>query len=99
MVESPSKATRSSQSAKLSLIRLIRPHWKELTLAFVAVLGETLSDVLEPWPIKVVVDNDFNRPGFEDVAECFTQNRDERQSQLFPVRSDQPDQAQFCGLA
>lgn len=57
MVESPSKATRSSQSAKLSLIRLIRPHWKELTLAFVAVLGETLSDVLEPWPIKVVVDN------------------------------------------
>src|ERR1044072_9170544 len=57
MVESPSKATRSSQSAKLSLIRLSRPHWKELTLAFVAVLGETLSDVLEPWPIKVVVDN------------------------------------------
>lgn len=35
----------------------MRPHWKELTLAFVAVLGETLSDVLEPWPIKVVVDN------------------------------------------
>lgn len=57
MAESPSKATRSSQFAKLSLIRLMRPHWKELTLAFVAVLGETLSDVLEPWPIKVVVDN------------------------------------------
>jgi subfamily B ATP-binding cassette protein MsbA len=36
---------------------LLRPHWKALTLALVAVLGETLSDVLEPWPIKIVIDN------------------------------------------
>jgi ATP-binding cassette subfamily B protein len=36
---------------------LLRPHWKALTLAFVAVLGETFSDVLEPWPIKIVIDN------------------------------------------
>ncbi|HET7109121.1 MAG TPA: ABC transporter ATP-binding protein [Candidatus Acidoferrum sp.] len=36
---------------------LIRPHWKALTLAFVAVLGQTFSDVLEPWPIKIVIDN------------------------------------------
>ena len=28
-----------------------------MTLAFVAVLGETLTDVLEPWPVKIVVDN------------------------------------------
>jgi hypothetical protein len=34
-----------------------RPHWKALTLALVAVLGETFSDVLEPWPIKIVIDN------------------------------------------
>ncbi len=26
-------------------------------LAFCAVLGETLTDVLEPWPVKIVVDN------------------------------------------
>ena len=39
------------------MTRLIRPHWEALTLAFVAVLGETLSDVLEPWPIKIVIDN------------------------------------------
>lgn len=39
------------------MTRLIRPHWKALTLAFVAVLGETFSDVLEPWPIKIVIDN------------------------------------------
>jgi subfamily B ATP-binding cassette protein MsbA len=39
------------------MMRLIRPHWKALILAFIAVLGVTLSDVLEPWPIKIVIDN------------------------------------------
>jgi subfamily B ATP-binding cassette protein MsbA len=36
---------------------LLRPHWKSLTLALVAVAGETIADVLQPWPIKVVIDN------------------------------------------
>jgi subfamily B ATP-binding cassette protein MsbA len=39
------------------MIGLVRPHWKALGLAFIAVLGETFSDVLEPWPIKIVIDN------------------------------------------
>jgi len=39
------------------MTRLVRPHWKALVLALVAVLGETFSDVLEPWPIKIVIDN------------------------------------------
>jgi ATP-binding cassette, subfamily B, bacterial len=40
----------------LRIVDLVRPHWKALTLAFVAVLGETLTGILEPWPIKVVID-------------------------------------------
>jgi len=44
-------------SGKLSLPHLIRSHWKGLTVALVAVLGETFADVLEPWPVKVVIDN------------------------------------------
>ncbi len=44
-------------SRKLRIIDLLRPHWKALTIALVAVLGETLTDILEPWPIKIVVDN------------------------------------------
>jgi len=48
--------SRSSPRA-LRLVDLVRPHWKALTLALVAVLGETLTSILEPWPIKVVVDN------------------------------------------
>ncbi len=37
--------------------RILRPHWKALVLALVAVVGETLGDVLEPWPITIIVDN------------------------------------------
>src|SRR5437899_294966 len=38
-------------------IALLRPHWKALALALIAVLGETITDILQPWPIKIVVDN------------------------------------------
>ena len=36
---------------------LLRPHWKALSLALVAVLGETAADLLDPWPLKIIVDN------------------------------------------
>lgn len=49
---------KSAQNpARLKLIQLIRPHWRALTFAMLAVLGETVTDVLDPWPIKIVVDN------------------------------------------
>ena len=41
----------------MSIGRILRPHWKALTLALVAVVGETLTDILDPWPIKVIIDN------------------------------------------
>ena len=44
-------------SDKLSITALLRPHWKALCIALAAVFGETLSDVLQPWPIKIVIDN------------------------------------------
>src|SRR5207344_3236006 len=56
----PDQADTSSTSAsarRLRIIDLVRPHWKALTIALVAVLGETLTDILGPWPIKIVVDN------------------------------------------
>jgi subfamily B ATP-binding cassette protein MsbA len=37
--------------------RWIRPHWAALTLAFLAAIAETIADVLQPWPIKLVIDN------------------------------------------
>ena len=36
---------------------LLRPHWKVLSLALLAVIGETVTDLLEPWPLKIIVDN------------------------------------------
>ena len=42
---------------KIRITYLLRPHWKSLAIAFVAVLGETATDLLEPWPLKIVFDN------------------------------------------
>jgi ATP-binding cassette, subfamily B, bacterial len=57
MPEIATKPLISPPSRKLKVTALIQPHWKALTIAMVAVLGETLTDILEPWPIKIVVDN------------------------------------------
>src|SRR4029077_11502293 len=56
MPDHAQKPLESRSSRKLRIIDLVRPHWKALTIALVAVLGETLTDILEPWPIKIVVD-------------------------------------------
>jgi subfamily B ATP-binding cassette protein MsbA len=36
---------------------LLKPHWKLLIVGFIAVAGEGLADLLDPWPIKIVLDN------------------------------------------
>jgi ATP-binding cassette, subfamily B, bacterial len=57
MPEQTARTLESTSSRTLSIVDLLRPHWKALTIALVAVLGETLTDILQPWPIKIVVDN------------------------------------------
>ena len=57
MPDQPDPPPKSRAPGTLRIIDLVRPHWKTLTIALVAVLGETLTDILEPWPIKIVVDN------------------------------------------
>ncbi len=54
MNDNPSKL---SLSGKLKAATLLRSYWKGLTIGLIAVLGETLADVLQPWPIKIIVDN------------------------------------------
>src|SRR5262252_7303399 len=53
---SKSKSSSSAARTALRITKLVRPHWKTLALAMVAAVGETLADVLQPWPIKIVVD-------------------------------------------
>ena len=50
----PTRHTMAVRS--LSLIRLLRPHWTLLAVAFVAMLVQSAADLLEPWPLKVVFD-------------------------------------------
>lgn len=55
---SASSATRWSQERqKFSIFHILRPRWPALTIALIAVLGETATDVLDPWPIKIVIDS------------------------------------------
>jgi ATP-binding cassette subfamily B protein len=50
--------TRTTQSnPHLNISDLIRPHSKSLIVGLIAVIGESAANVLEPWPIKIVLDN------------------------------------------
>src|SRR5579863_271437 len=39
-----------------TIVDFLRPHWKALALALLAVVGEAGADLLEPWPLKIVLD-------------------------------------------
>src|SRR5689334_13511281 len=43
--------------AKIGITTLLRPYWRWLAIAFAAVLVEGATDLLEPWPLKIVFDN------------------------------------------
>jgi len=45
---------------KIRITDLLYPHWPALTLAFIAVVGESITDLLEPWPLKIVFDYVFS---------------------------------------
>ncbi len=40
-----------------SIAELLKPHSKALALGLVAVFGESAASLLEPWPLKIVLDN------------------------------------------
>ena len=41
---------------QIQITHLLRPHWKALAIAFVAVIAESATDLLEPWPLKIIFD-------------------------------------------
>jgi subfamily B ATP-binding cassette protein MsbA len=44
------------EQAGLSLMGLLRPHTKALAVGLLAVIGEGVAGLLEPWPLKIVFD-------------------------------------------
>jgi len=51
---------------KIRITDLLYPHWPTLTLAFIAVIGESVTDLLEPWPLKIVFDYVFGSKRMPD---------------------------------
>jgi len=41
----------------LRIVDLLRPHTRELWLGLLAIAGESAADLLQPWPLKIVLDN------------------------------------------
>jgi len=41
----------------LRISDLLKPHAKALTIGLIAVVGEGATNLLEPWPLKLVIDN------------------------------------------
>jgi ATP-binding cassette subfamily B protein len=42
---------------RLTIRNLLRPHIGALTLGFIAIAGESIANLLEPWPLKIVLDD------------------------------------------
>jgi len=42
---------------KVSIRALLKPHVATLAVGFLAVVGESLANLLEPWPLKIVLDD------------------------------------------
>src|SRR5262245_40324467 len=60
-VERPFLLTGAKQTAMrmergFIIDRVLRPHWKALCVAFVAVIIEGFAGLFDPWPIKIVLD-------------------------------------------
>jgi ATP-binding cassette subfamily B protein len=50
------KEPRVGAGRRLRLSHLLRPYRPAIILALIAVLGETSADLMEPWPLKIVLD-------------------------------------------
>jgi subfamily B ATP-binding cassette protein MsbA len=62
---------------KIRVTDLLAPHWLTLTVAFIAVIGESGTDLLEPWPLKIVFDYVFaskRMPDWLQTIGSFTGN-------------------------
>src|SRR5450755_116383 len=49
--------TQPAPRKSLEITDLLRPHYKILVLGLVAVVGEGIANLLQPWPLKIVLDN------------------------------------------
>lgn len=41
----------------LGIVGMLRPHFPSLTLGLLAAIGEGIANLLDPWPLKIVLDD------------------------------------------
>jgi subfamily B ATP-binding cassette protein MsbA len=74
-IEAKAKTIPRRSVRRLSIRALLQPHWFALTVGFVAVVGEGAANLLEPWPLKLVLDDVLrskgSRPAFLHSIERF----------------------------
>src|SRR3569833_259476 len=46
-----------SSQGGLNILALLRPHRRQLWLGLLANTGESIAGLLEPWPLKIVLDD------------------------------------------
>src|SRR5436189_5515215 len=51
---------------RIRITDVLYPHWPTLSFAFLAVLATSITDVLEPWPLKIVWDYVFGSKRMPD---------------------------------
>jgi len=49
--------SQPTQRKSLKITDLLQPHYKILSLGLAAVIGEGIANLLQPWPLKIVLDN------------------------------------------
>jgi len=47
----------STAKPRWTIAEILRPHKRALALGFLAVIGAGIADILQPWPLKVALDN------------------------------------------
>jgi ATP-binding cassette, subfamily B, bacterial len=51
--------TLGRKPKRLTIRELLQPHVRALSLGLLAVIGESAANLLEPWPLKIVLDDVF----------------------------------------
>jgi subfamily B ATP-binding cassette protein MsbA len=57
MAEHYKELTQRELAKTFTVAHILHPHWKGLFIGLLAVAAETLAGLLEPWPLKIVLDS------------------------------------------
>lgn len=57
MSEQLQELSQRDLQKNFTVLHLLQPHWKALLAGLLAVGAETLADLLDPWPLKIILDS------------------------------------------